>query len=164
MDDNEMNDRRYNKRKLCVIIVVALVIFVIGISTIHIGGSKTTSQSIQNGNSASSTPSAGASPSSSPSESSIDLSTYDWSKLKGEKLSNAYKLAKHDGVEITDVDLEIITSDGKQVINPANWSITDISFTAPNKLLIHANHDTKSDSGFSSGTIGSVINDTLAKL
>jgi hypothetical protein len=158
-DNNETDERRHSRRKTIIIAIIALVIFFVGISMTHIGGPKNiTPQSAQNESSASSTPSAGPSPS----EPSVDLSKYDWSKLKGEKLSNAYKLAKHDGIRTTDLDLEIITSDGKQVLNPANWSISDISFTSPNKLLIHANHDTKG--GSTADTLGSVINDTLSKL
>lgn len=165
---NDYNSRNGIKKNIVISFVIAVVLLLGGLFFIHVHNVRNeTNQKISS--SIRSTPSAGASPTtddgdtSSPSASLI--STYDWSQLKGQKLSNAYKIIHHDGISITDINITILTNDGKQVINPANWSITDISFSKPDKVLIHAHHDSTGGNETKSGdTIGSVIGNTLRNL
>lgn len=165
---NDYNNRNGIRKNIIISFVIAVVLLLGGLFFIHVYNVRNeTNRAISS--SVSSTPSAEASPTtdsgdaSSPSASPV--STYDWSKLKGQKLSNAYKIINHDGISTADIDITVLTNDGKQVINPANWSITDISFSKPDKVLIHAHHDSTDGNGTKSGdTIGSVIGNTLNNL
>ena len=165
---NDYNNRNGIRKNIIISFVIAVVLLLGGLFCIHVYNVRNETN-LAISSSVSSTPSAEASPTtdngdtSSPSAS--PASTYDWSKLKGQKLSNAYNIIKHDGISTADIDITVLTNDGKQVINPANWSITDISFSKPDKVLIHAHHDSTDGNGTKSGgTIGSVIGNTLNNL
>lgn len=70
---------------------------------------------------------------------------YDWGKLKGQRVSNAYKIASADGVDVTEITTTLLTDDGKQMVNPANWTISDISFH-DDALTINLHHEQGHDS------------------
>lgn len=72
------------------------------------------------------------------------ISSYDWGKLKDQRLSNAFKISKNDGVPMTGVPIMYLTDDGKVPLNPANWTIIDIGVDSNdgNKLIVHLHHET----------------------
>lgn len=65
---------------------------------------------------------------------------YDWGRLKGQRVSNAYKIASSDGIDVTKITTTLLTDDGRQMINPANWTISDISFH-DDSLTINLHHE-----------------------
>ena len=99
-------------------------------------------------NALSSTPTASvsqtsASPSPSVSSAAPDPSVnYDWDSLKGKKLSNAYALLDNAGIDISALNVSTVSNDGKTVLNRSRWTITDVSFTKPDKVLFTLHHDT----------------------
>lgn len=69
---------------------------------------------------------------------------FDYGTLVGEKLSNAYALLKHAGIDTggSDPSIAVVTSDGKQVVNAANWTVSEASYTeATNAMLLKVDHD-----------------------
>ena len=78
-----------------------------------------------------------------PKPSMEQISAYDWGKLKDQRLSNAFKISKNDGVPMNSVPVMYLTDDGKMPLNPANWTITDISVDSNdgNKLIVHLHHE-----------------------
>lgn len=73
---------------------------------------------------------------------------YDWGKLKGQRVSNAYKIASSDGIDVTMITTTLLTDDGKQMVNPANWTISDISFH-DDSLTINLHHESGDGSAIS---------------
>lgn len=80
-----------------------------------------------------------------PKPSMEQISAYDWGKLKNQRLSNAFKISKNDGVPMTGVPVMYLTDDGKMPLNPANWTVTDIGVDSNdgNKLIVHLHHETQ---------------------
>ena len=69
---------------------------------------------------------------------------FDYGTIVGEKLSNAYALLQHAGVDTggSDPSISVITSDGKRVVNAANWTVTEASYEqATNAMLLKVTHD-----------------------
>lgn len=72
----------------------------------------------------------------SPSESS---KTVDLNDLKGQKWSNAKKIVKSRGGDLSNA--LVLTDDGKEPVVDSNWTVKDISQDANGLITVHLTHD-----------------------
>lgn len=79
----------------------------------------------------------------SPQEKKFDSAAgrFDWNALEGLSLTNAFSMMDNGDVPASDLRVTFITDNGRQVVNPSNWTVTKADYQGDSRLVLSVKHN-----------------------